>query len=255
MKRGIYVAFGCAAIAYLGVCAAIFVLQRSLIYFPQPRQVTALESTMTLQVDGEAIIVSVRPHAGPKAIVYLGGNAEDVSQNLERFSRAFPEHALFLLHYRGYGGSTGRPTEEAINRDAVALFQKVHAQHPEVAVIGRSLGTGVAVRLASQSPASRVILVTPYDSLGEIAASEFPYLPVTLLLLDRYESGMYAPRITIPTTIIAAEHDEVIPRASTERLLRRFSKDVASMTVIQGAGHNDIGTKSEYFKTMQAALQ
>jgi len=254
MQRSIYIVLAVIAIVYLGTCVAMFVFQRSLIYHPQPRTVTAPESTMTLPADGAELVVTVRPHTGPKAIVYFGGNAEDVSVNLDSFSKAFPDRALFLLHYRGYGGSTGSPTERANDSDAAVLFKKVHAQHPEVAIIGRSLGTGVAIRLASDSPASRLILVTPYDSIEEIAASQYPYLPVRLLLLDRHESGKYASGIRIPTTIIAAENDEVIPRASTEKLLGRFSKGIASMTVIQGVGHSDIGTKSEYLETIQAAL-
>jgi pimeloyl-ACP methyl ester carboxylesterase len=243
------------ATAYVGVCVAMFAFQRSLLYYPQPREVTAPESTMRLSVESADLVVTVRSHSGPKAIVYFGGNGEDVSLNLQSFSEAFPEHALFLMHYRGYGGSTGSPSEKANHSDAAALFRAVYAQHREVAVIGRSLGSGVAVRLASENPVSRLVLVTPYDSIGEIAAAQYPYLPVKWLLLDRYESWKYAPSIRIPTTIIAAENDEVIPRTSTEKLFARFSKGVASMTVIEGAGHNNIGAKSEYLKTMQTALK
>jgi pimeloyl-ACP methyl ester carboxylesterase len=99
------------------------------------------------------------------------------------------------------------------------------------------------------------LLVTPYNSLEEIAAGLYPYLPVRWLLLDRYESWRYAPRIRIPTTIVAAENDEVIPRASTEKLLAHFPAGIASMTVIAGVGHNDIGTPSAYLMTLQAALR
>jgi uncharacterized protein len=162
---------------------------------------------------------------------------------------------LFLLHYRGYGGSSGHPSEQANNSDAIALFKNVYAKHTEVAVIGRSLGSGVAIRLASEIPASRLILVTPFDSIEEIAAAEYPYLPVKLLLLDRYESWKYAPGIAIPTTLIAAQKDEGIPRASTEKLFARFPSGVASMRIIEGVGHNDIGANSEYIKAIQAALQ
>ncbi len=254
LKRRVYAALASVLLVYAGLCAALFVFQRSLIYFAQPRAVTAPESTLTLPVDGAELVVTVRPHEGPKAIIYFGGNAEDVSMNLANFSEAFPAHALFLLHYRGYGGSTGSATEQANHSDAAALFQKVHAQHSEVVVFGRSLGTGVAVRLASQAPATHLILVTPYDSIAEIAAAAYPFAPVKWLLLDRYESGLYAPSIKAPTTIIAAENDETIPRASTEKLLRRFGKGVATMTVIQGVGHNTLGSKSDYRKTLQAAL-
>jgi pimeloyl-ACP methyl ester carboxylesterase len=255
VRRAICIALAATGIIYAGICVAMFIFQRSLLYYPQPRAVTAPESTLALQVPGSDLTVTVRPHSGPKAILYFGGNGEDVSANLESFSRAFPDHALFLLHYRGYGGSTGHPSEQANNSDALALFKIVYAKHPQVAVIGRSLGSGVAVRLASEVPASRLILVTPYDSIEAIAAAQYPYLPVRLLLLDRYQSSKYAPAIATPTSIIAAQHDEVIPRASTDKLFARFRPGVASMTVIAGVGHNDIAATSEYLRAIQEALQ
>lgn len=241
-------------LVYIGICAVLFVFQRSLIYFPQPRAVSGQDSTMRLPVDGAEIVITVRPHVGPKALIYFGGNAEDVSANLDEFNEWFPEHALYLVSYRGYGGSTGSPSEEHNLRDAAAVFAKVHAEHSDIAVIGRSLGTGVAVRLASQVPASRLILVTPYDSLEEIAAASYPYIPTRWLLLDKYDSAKYAPGIRIPTTIVAAENDEVIPRGSTQKLFASFPKGVVSMTVIRDAGHNSIGAKSEYHVVLQAAL-
>ena len=255
MKRTVFIVLAVIVVAYACLCVAMFVFQRSLIYFPQPRAVTAPESTLRLPVDGAELVVTVRPHEGPKAIVYFGGNAEDVSQNLVEFTAAFPEHALYLMHYRGYGGSTGRPTEQANHADAAALFRKVHALHPEVVVFGRSLGSGMALRLASQAPAARLILVTPYDSIVEIGASAYPLVPVRWLALDRYEAGQHAPNIRIPTTIIAAENDVQIPRASTDKLLGRFAPGIAAMTVIAGAGHNDLGSRPEYRQTLQAALR
>jgi pimeloyl-ACP methyl ester carboxylesterase len=217
--------------------------------------VTVPESTLALNVEGATVVVTIRPHAGPRALIYFGGNGEDVSASLESFAMAFPDRALYLMHYRGYGGSTGSPSEQANNNDAAALFRKVHAQHPEVTVIGRSLGTGIAIRTASEFPAAQLVLVTPFDSLEEIAAAQYPYFPVRWLLLDRYESWKYARRIRIPTTIIAAQNDEVIPRASTEKLFTRFPKGVATLIVIEGVGHNDIGTSSEYLEALQATVQ
>jgi uncharacterized protein len=253
VKRMVYIALTAIVVLYAGACVAVFLLQRSFIYVPQPRQIKA--AMMRLPVEGAELIVSIRPHPGPKAVLYFGGNAEDVSQNLPSFSIAFPDHALYLLHYRGYGGSTGYPTEENNHRDAQALFDAVHREHADVAVIGRSLGTGIAVRLAVERPVSRLVLVTPFDSMAEIAASVLPFLPVRLLLQDRYDSGQYAPNIETPTTIIAAEHDEVVPFSSTRTLLGRFHKGVASMTTIPGSGHNDLGFRDEYGEALRAAVQ
>jgi len=242
------------AIVYLGVCVALFAFQRSLIYYPQPSSIDTSETTLKLQVIGAELQIDVRRHDGPHALIYFGGNGEDVSLSLLAFSEAFPDHAIYLLHYRGYGSSSGTPTEEAIQQDAIALFDKVHAGHPNIVVVGRSLGTGVAVRLASQRPASRLVLVTPYDSLQELAAHQFPYLPVRWLLRDKYESGQYASRITVPTLIVAAAHDNVIPRSSTEQLYARFAQGVATLKVISGTGHNTISESPQYLAMLRGGL-
>lgn len=242
------------AALYLLACVALFVFQRSLIYFPQPRAIATPATTLRLPMADAELLVSVRPHEGPNALIYFGGNAEDVSLNLPEFAQAFPDHALYLLHYRGYGGSSGSPSEEAIQRDAVALFDRVHAAHSRTVVVGRSLGSGVAVRLASQRPAARLILITPYNSLQEVAARQFPVFPVRWLLKDKFESWKYASRITVPTLLIAAEHDEVIPRASSERLYRHFAPGVAALKVIPGKGHNSIAESPQYLQWFRAAL-
>jgi hypothetical protein len=163
---------------------------------------------------------------------------------------AFPDREIVMLHYRGYGGSTGRPTEQALADDAAGLFDKVHAEHPDVIAIGRSLGTGVAVRLASTRPVSRLVLVTPYDSLLEIAARQFPAFPVRWLLIDKYESWRYVPRISAPTLILAAERDEVIPAASSEGLRSRFPAAQVRYVVIPGASHNTISDDPAYVRLL-----
>jgi uncharacterized protein len=254
MQRILLSAFAVAAVLYLGACAVLYAFQGSLIYFPQPRAVGSAETVLKLPAAGADVLVSVRPHGGPKALIYFGGNAEDVSRSLPGLSQAFPDYALYLLHYRSYGGSSGTPSEESIQRDATALFDKAYAEHPQTVVIGRSLGSGVAVRLASRRPVSRLILITPYDSFQEIAASHFRFMPVRWLLRDKFESWRYAPRVTVPALLIMAEHDEVIPRASTERLYMRFARGVAALRVIPGVGHNTISASPEYFEAIRAAL-
>nr|WP_315431485.1 alpha/beta fold hydrolase [uncultured Albidiferax sp.] len=243
-----------ALLLYGAACVALFAFQRSLIYFPQPSAFDTPSTTLTLPVPGSDLVVSVRAHTGQKALIYFGGNAEDVSANLSSFSRAFPDYAIYLLHYRGYGGSSGKASEEVLHADAQALFDKVYTEHPDIAVVGRSLGTGMAIRLASQRPASRLVLVTPYDSVQEIAAQKFSYFPVRWLLTDKFESWRYAPNIRIPTLLVGAEFDEVIPRASTERLNASFAKGVASLVIIPGVGHNTISNTAQYLETIKAAI-
>ncbi|GFE81583.1 alpha/beta hydrolase [Steroidobacter agaridevorans] len=242
------------AIVYVGLCAALFFFQRSMIYYPQPRPHGETSATLPLSVDGAELVISVRAHEGPNAIVYFGGNGENVTYNLPSFSDAFPDHALYLMNYRGYGGSSGSPDEAAISQDALALFDYVHARHPNVIVMGRSLGSGVAIRLATQRPATRLVLITPFASIAELGASQFPMFPVKWLIRDKYESFRYAPRVDVPTLLVVAEHDEIIPRASTDALYAAFRPGIATRRIIPDTGHNTISATAMYVETLQTAL-
>ncbi|HWS67515.1 MAG TPA: alpha/beta fold hydrolase [Steroidobacteraceae bacterium] len=239
---------------YAAVCWVLYAMQRSMIYYPQPGAAESPDSTLTIPVHGATLRVSVRAHASPKALIYFGGNAEDVSLSLPDFSSAFPDRALFLLHYRGYGGSSGNPSEEAIHNDALALFDRVHLDYSDIAVIGRSLGSGVAIRLAGHRPVSSLVLVTAYDSIQELAARRFPYLPIRWLLTDKFESWRYAPAIRAPTLLLAAANDEVIPRSSTGRLYGAFSPGVASLKFIPETAHNTISNSALYLEEIRTAL-
>jgi len=253
VSRVLLIVFRDAALVYLGFCAVLFFIQRSLIYFPQPASVVD-DATIVLPTREARVLVSTRPKDGPRALIYFGGNAEDVSLSMQRFSLGFSDRAIYLLHYRGYGGSSGKPSEKALFADALTLFDEVHAKHPDVDVVGRSLGSGVAVYVASLRPVARLVLVTPFDSLEGLAARQFPYVPVRWLMLDKYESWRYAPRVTASASIIAAEHDEIVPRASTELLLSRFKSGLASLQIIAGAGHNTIDYNREYMRLLASRL-
>lgn len=237
------------ATAYVVLCGVLFAFQRSLIYFPQPRSNPTGSTILTLKTEAGPVLVSTRPIASPgsDALLYFGGNAEDVSQSLPGLSAAFPNYAIYLLHYRGYGGSAGSPSERALITDALALFDQVHDRHKNIVVVGRSLGAGVAVHVASVRPVARLVLVTPFYSLGDVAGRHYPYLPVRWLLRDKFDSWRYAPQVTAPTRIIAAENDEVIPRASTELLRTRFKDGIASYVVVPNVGHNTISDSPDYW--------
>jgi uncharacterized protein len=252
MRRAILLLFFAAAAIYCGICIFVFGIQRLMIYFPQPRSNTNDITLINLRVDGENVLVSTHPHDGDGALIYFGGNAEDVSLDMPEFLSGFPDTAIYLLHYRGYGGSTGKPSEKGLVRDGLALFDLVHAQHRNVVLVGRSLGSGVAVQVASLRPIARLVLVTPFDSLAEVAAQHYPFLPVSWLMRDRYESSRYAPQIAAPTLILAAENDKIIPRSSTERLVTRFKSGVARYLVIPGVGHNTISESPDYMGLLKS---
>lgn len=250
MRRMLTLILIAVAVAYLGCCIALFTLQRSFQYFPTPRRLGPTRMADTFRSGDTLLQLTVRPHAGPGAVLYFGGNGEDVSGSIGPLMAAFPERDIVMLHYRGYGGSGGTPTEADIATDAAALFDQVHARHPDVVVVGRSLGTGVAARLAATRPVAGLVLVTPYDSLLGIAQRQFPMFPVRALLIDKYESWRYVPAIKAPVLILRAANDEVIPAASTEALRGRFPAGQAQVVVVPDASHNTIGDSPLYVRAL-----
>lgn len=255
MRRMIAIVLSTFALCYFALCIGVYLYQRSLIFYPQHAALANATNTIKMKAGKDDIVISAYQHEGNKALIYFGGNAEDVSVNLPILTKAFPDHAIYLMHYRGYGGSTGAPSERAIQQDALGLYDKVFAQHPNIAVIGRSLGTGVAIRVAAVRPVAKLVLVTPYDSLEEIAAQQFPYLPVRWLLTDKFQSGQVAADIKSPTLILMAEHDELIPRDSTEKLYSRFTNGTAKLKTISGAGHNTISNHQNYIFLLKTFIQ
>jgi uncharacterized protein len=159
-----------AAIVYLGFCALIFFQQRSLMYFPTPRSpVPSGATVIPLAVDGAELAVTALRQDRPNALIYFGGNAEDVNGSAGELAAAFPDHAIYLMQYRGYGASTGEPSEQALISDALALFDSIRKRHARIEVAGRSLGSGVAIQLASARPVARLVLITPFDSMRDVA--------------------------------------------------------------------------------------
>ena len=228
MRRMLTLILVTFVVAYAGFCIALYAKQRSFQYFPTPRRLGPTQFAGTFKSGDTLLQLTVRPHDGPGAVLYFGGNGEDVSSSVAPLMAAFPEREIVMLHYRGYGGSAGRPTEADIALDAAGLFDEVHARHPDVIVIGRSLGSGVAARLASTRPVSKLVLVTPYDSLLGIAQGQFRFFPVSLLLIDKYETWRYVPGIKAPVLLLVAERDETIPLASSQALRARFPAGQAS---------------------------
>src|SRR5688572_20957078 len=102
MSRMLLIILAVIVLVYLGLCTGLFIFQRSLIYFPQAGSVSA-DATIILPVAGERVLVSTRPNDGPGAVIYFGGNSEDVSSTVPGLATAFPGHAIYLLHYRGFG--------------------------------------------------------------------------------------------------------------------------------------------------------
>lgn len=238
-------------IIYGALCIALYLFQRSLIYFPQPGKDSEDVNTINLAVNGINLKISALQRHNAGAVIYFGGNAEDVSLSIPELSSAFPDKAIYAMNYRGFGGSEGTPSEEALVNDALVLFDYIKNNHNNIIVVGRSLGSGIAIQLASKQQVQGLILITPYDSIQNIAAGRFPFFPVGLLLKDKFESWKYAQKISTPTTIIIAEFDEVIPQQNSKNLLTSFPPGIAKFIVVRNTGHNSISGNREYINALR----
>lgn len=241
------------AVGYGVLCGLMALGQRSFIYHPRPAADPS--GQLDLPVAGRRVRVSHRPHRGPRALIYFGGNAEDVSWMLGEAAR-LSGHALLAVAYRGYGASTGVPFEQDLYDDAVALYDALAASPgidaARIAVWGRSLGSGVATWVASRRPVSAVVLSAPYDSIDALARRHYP--AIAFLLTQPFDSLARAPSIRAPLLAILGGRDTLVPPEHGERLVAAWGGP-SRVLRLPGAGHNDLQAFPEYWRAVSAFLQ
>ena len=192
--------------------------------------------------DGERVIAwHVPPRDDRPVVLYFHGNGGSLRMRAARFRALTGDGTgLLALSYRGYGGSTGRPSEAGLLRDAAAAYAFAAARYGSARIVlwGESLGTGVAVALAAERPVGRVILESPFTSAVDLAASIYFFVPVRLLMKDQFRSDERIGRVTAPVLVLHGERDTIVPIALGEQfygLIRAPKRFVR----LPDAGHND----------------
>ena len=203
-------------------------------------------SEISYNFDKATVKVIVVNKENKNAILYFGGNGEAVEYNAANFIKMFPNQTIYLVKYRGYGGSTGEPSEEWLYSDALNIFDNLKEIHSEVSVIGRSLGSGIATLVASKRGVKKLALITPYDSIESLAQKSFPIFPMSILLKDKYNSIGRVNLIKAQTLLLVAENDAVIRKSHSDNLSRAFKANHSTMVVIKNTGHNTISNSKEY---------
>ncbi|MCO4845205.1 MAG: alpha/beta hydrolase [Sulfurovum sp.] len=237
-------------IGYVGTGVFLYLNQRSFLYFPTPN-ISTPYTQMTLQNERESIHIIVLNKGHKNAILYFGGNAESMAQSSAEIARQFPAFTVYLMDYRGYGSSTGEASEEGLYSDALKLYDTIKPKHDRIAIGGRSLGSGIATYVAAHREVSKLALITPFDSIINVAQAMYPIFPISFLLHDAYDSLSRIKDIKAKTLIVIAQNDNVITRERTQELIDAFDTGKLQVMTIKNRGHNDISSDARYYKIMQ----
>jgi len=255
-------------IGLCGFTGLLYVIQESLIFFPVSIDRAALQAIKKRFPQAEELTITaadkkklhgwlVKLEGGGKAplIIYFGGNAEEVSWLIAEAPR-LEGWAMCLMNYRGYGMSEGRPGEQALYNDALAVYdslaRRADIDAERIVVMGRSIGTGVATYLALHRPITGAILICPFDSLVSIGKKHYPILPVALLLRHRFDSLSRAASIKTPLLALVAKDDEIVPRESSLRLIEGWGGP--HTTALIDGGHNTLQEYPGYWESIRQFL-
>ncbi|CAN5408107.1 alpha/beta hydrolase [soil metagenome] len=239
--RGVLVA---ALIAAL-VTGVLWSAQRRLIYFPSqvvpdaPTGVTPVDTTTEDGLDLQGWLVGVEQATGPLVIVFHG-NGGNWADRLP-LGRALSSEGLpvLLAGYRGYGGNPGAPTQEGLEADARAWHQWAQQHHDgDLAYYGESLGTGVAVGLAAVTDPVALVLRSPFTSLADAGRVHYPWLPLTVLLRDRFPILTVVGDLDVPILVVLGTADGLVPPEQS-RAVHRAAAEPAGLVEVPGARHND----------------
>jgi uncharacterized protein len=248
---GALTGLGFAGLAgYAGVVLLLYLLQRRLLFLPTTERITpqaagfaAAREVSLMTSDGERVLAwYVAPQPGSPLVIYFHGNAEILGANVQRHRHLVADGTgLIALSYRGYGGSSGQPSEAGLHRDADAAYTFAAAQVrcDRIVLWGHSLGSGVAVRLAAKRAIAGLILEAPYTSAADIAAMRFWFVPVRLLMKDPFHSDQHIADVTAPVLVLHGARDDVIPLAVGERLYALIRAPKRFVRFAQG-GHVDL---------------
>jgi hypothetical protein len=234
-------------LGYGGLMALMYLFQRSLLYFPNPIHLPPGDSDLPRASevsfqsdDGKKLLAWYVPaHAGKKLVIYFQGNADGLNLRAVRFTWLTADGTgLLALCYRGFGGSTGTPTEDGLIRDALAAYDFAAARIPasRIVLFGESLGTAVAVALAARRPVAGLILDAPFTSTADVGASHYSFAPVRWLIKDSWHSDQRIARVTAPLLVLHGEADRIVPIRFGERLFA-LAHEPKRMVRFAGGGH------------------
>lgn len=252
-----------AAAAFVLLCVLLYFRQDGIIFFPGPNDPSMVQEHQPHRVQIQSANVTLEgwwidnPEAGTeKVILYFGGNGEDVLYTAAT-APLFDARSLLVVNYRGYGRTPGRPSQAAFYEDGVAVYEyaiKRGVRPENIVAMGRSLGSGVASMLAGRLPIGGAVLITPYDSVANVAAARYSFVPVRWLLRHPFPSVDWAKQSKAPVLILSAEHDSTIPPVHAQRLYDVWAapKEIHQLA---GVGHGNVEQHADYYPLINGFLR
>jgi uncharacterized protein len=225
-------------------------VERWLMYVPDPTYskpqevgLDGFREEVQRTPDGERIITwYAEPQPGQPTLLYIHGNAGTLADRVDRIADFQARgRGVLIMSYRGYSGSSGRPSERANVADAVRAYDSLierGCEPEDIFLYGESIGTGIAVQVAAQRPVAGVVLDAPYTSIVDVAERLYPYLPARLMMHDRYETLKYLQEVQAPVLVIHGERDQVIP-VEMGRTVAESAPGPSEIVTFREAGHTD----------------
>jgi len=236
---------------YAAICLAGYALHRSFIYLPDPERVPPIEAGLNgveeVEIktsDGANLVAWYAPaKEGEPTILYFQGNAGNAAGRAIKIETMRQGgNGVFYLNNRGYGGSSGKPSEAANVADAVAAYDYLTGRGVEpdqIVAYGESLGSGQAIQLAAKRKLRAVVLEAPLTSAVDVGRSVYWFLPLGLIMTDQYRNIDQIKQVQAPVLIVHGENDEIIPLAMGKRVYGA-ANDPKRLEVVPGAAHNDM---------------
>lgn len=244
-------------------CGVMYVFQEKLIFHPKPIaedkvfQMNNPFEELWIEAEDDSLLHGLYfPTEEPKGLVYFlhgnGGNVECWWNIADIYGPL--GYDLFILDYRGYGKSQGETTSEAqFYTDAQTVYDRLLEEDLPITVIGFSIGTATAAKLAADNQPEQLILQAPYYGLEDMMAMRYPLVP-TFLLNYKFPTHQYLDQVECPVTIFHGDEDRVIPVEESIRLQKHF-KAGDELVVLKGQGHNTISTKPVYMEKVAELLR
>ena len=248
MIKDIVIVAALVAVIFVGITGCAYVFQRRLTYFPDispPDLAAPFETVSYVTQDGLAMTSWYAPPVEPGAavIVYFHGNGGHAGYRADKLSPYLDIGlGVLLVGYRGYGGNPGSPSEAGLYSDAEAAITWLATESittDRIVLYGESLGTGVAVEMATRNAVKAIVLEAPFTSLADAGARAYPFLPVRWLARDRYETIAKIGAVSAPVMVVHGETDQLVP-ADMGRAVLAAAPDPKRGHFVPGVGHNDL---------------